>query len=129
LAGLGVDPAVVDPWCLDLDGAGRGGDGAGLGMAVAHHEAVTRLVQLAGQRLHVAGGLGFDGGGQHPPGTLPNDLIQPGGHLRQGVVIGDYCQHRRVLPRRRVTASESRFGQRGRYAAPSNGWSIHRFWL
>lgn len=100
LAGARVDPAIVDPWHLDLDGPGGGGDGAGLGMPVAHDQSVAVLVELADQGLDVAGGLGFDGGGQHPPGALPDDLIQRGsGIVRSGAVFGDYCQHRRVLPR------------------------------
>ena len=66
-----------------------------------------RLVELPGQPLGVARDLRFEGSGQHPPRRLEDDLIQPGGgFLRPGVIIGDYCQHRRVLPRRRPTASE-----------------------
>jgi hypothetical protein len=130
LAGLGVDPAVVDSGRLDFDLASGGDDGAGLGVAIANDQAVAVLVELPGQGLDVAGGLHLDCGDQHPPGALADDLVQSrGGFFRSGVVIGDYCQHRRSFPpashRRRV----SRFGQRGRYAAPSNGWSIHRFWL
>jgi hypothetical protein len=99
-------------------------------VAVAHDQAVAVLVELPSQGLDVPGRLHLDCGDQHPPGAVANDLVQPGsGILRSGVIIGDYCQHRRVLPRRRLTASESRFGQRGRYAAPPDGWSIHRFWL
>jgi hypothetical protein len=93
---------------LDFDPAGGCGDGARLGVAVAHEQAVTVLVELAGQGLDVAGNLGFQGGDQHPPGSLPDDLVQPGsGFFRSGVVIGDYCQHRRSFPpashRRRVS--------------------------
>jgi len=87
-----VDPAIVDPVRLDLDPARGGGDGAGLGVAVAHDQAMALVVELAGQRFDVAGYLRFEACGEHPSGTLPDDLVQPGAHVRVGVVIGDYCQ-------------------------------------
>lgn len=59
-------------------------------MTVAHDEAVTVLVDLAGERVDVAGDLGFEGGDEHPPGAFPDDLIERrGGIVRSGVVIGD----------------------------------------
>jgi hypothetical protein len=94
LAGLGVDSAVVDPRRLDLDAASRGGDGAWLGVAVSHDQAVTVLVELAGECIDVAGDLSFQGGEEHPPGSFPDDLIERGGGLvRSSVVVGDYCQY------------------------------------
>ena len=103
----GVDPAVVNPRRLDLDGAGRGGDGAGLGMAVAHDQPVPRLVELAGQRLDVSGRLGLDSGGQHPARSL-TDRSHPA--RRQLPPLGR--RHRQLLSTSACPSSPASHRQR-----------------
>jgi hypothetical protein len=126
LTGL-IDALVVDPRRLHFDAARGRGDRAGLGVAVADHQAPASLVQLTRQTGDVVVGLDLERGSQHPPGALQNDLIQRRPHLHAGVVIGHYSQHRRSFLAGAPTPAELVPFQRGRYVAPSNGSPIHRF--
>jgi hypothetical protein len=44
-------------------------------IAIAHHQAAAVLVPLGGERRNVGVHLGLQRLSQHPPGTLPHDLI------------------------------------------------------
>jgi hypothetical protein len=68
--------AVPDPRLLDLDGPEAGLDGPLGQMAVADHLLVPGLVLEVGVGLDPGGGLGLDGLGEHPPGPIPEDLIE-----------------------------------------------------
>ena len=85
------------------------------------------LVTLAGQPGDVGVHLGLQSGGQHPPGTIEDDLIERRTHLRAGLLIGHYSQHRRSFLAGVPTPAVLVLVQRGRYVAPSNGSPIHRF--
>lgn len=121
LTGRLVHPAVGHPWGLDLDPPDCGGDRARFAMTVAGREPVTAPVAFVGQAGHVVIDLSLERSRQHLAGTLTNDLIEPDPHLRAGTAVTHHSQHRRFLPHRRVNAGITRFVQRGRYAAPSNG--------
>jgi len=98
-------------------------------VTVAGHEPVSVLITLVRERDDVVVDLGLESNRQHPARALPDDLIKPDAHLHAGIVSCYYPQHRRsFLPGLHPRSSSYRF-QRGRYAAPSNGWPIHRFWL
>jgi hypothetical protein len=73
--------------------------------------------------------LGLKRRGQHPPRAVQVDLIQRRPHLRAGVVIGHYSQHRRSFLAGAPTQAELVPVQRGSYVAPANGSPIHRFKL
>jgi hypothetical protein len=75
LAGVRVDAPVVDPRGDHLDRPGRGEYLAGLVAAVAHHEPTTAGVAFVAELGDVGIHLGLQGLGQHPSGTLPDDLI------------------------------------------------------
>jgi hypothetical protein len=53
------------------------------------------LVDLVDQPGDVVIDLSLESNSQHPPGALTNDLIKPDTHLRAGIVITHYSQHRR----------------------------------
>jgi hypothetical protein len=123
-----VHPLVVHPRSLDLDGSCGGRDGAGLGVAVAHHQATAVVVTLIGKAGEVGIHLRLQRHGQHPSGSFPDDLIEA--EIRPRVVVKQYSQHSAcpsspALERRRFLG----FGQEGRYAAPRVRSRIHRFWL
>src|SRR5512135_1524901 len=94
------------------------------GVSVADHQPVASLLALVSVRGDVRLDLGRQRRGQHPPGTLPDDLIQPRGQLLARSRVLDYLQHRRsfppALPRRHLVSDHS-----GRYAAPSLRSRIH----
>ena len=54
------------------------------------------LIHLVGVRRDVLLDLGQQRDGEHPPGTLPHDLIQRRGHPRDGVL--NYPEHGRAFP-------------------------------
>ena len=101
LTGHRVDPAVVHPRRADDHRASSGGDLALAGVAVAHHQPPAALVPLGGIGGEIVVDLGFQGGGQHPPGALAHDLIEVQAQLARGLLGGDYTQHAAFLPRRR----------------------------
>jgi hypothetical protein len=107
LAGVRVDPAVIDPRRHHLHRAGRGEDLTWLVAAVAHHQPPALLVPLAAELGDIGVHLRLQGFGQHPPGTLPNDLVdqrrralRPAGVLNAGV-SRNYREHGSYLPDRR----------------------------
>ena len=70
-----VGALVVDPRHGHLDRAGAGQDLPRLVIAVAHHQPAAVLIPLRGVRGDIGIHLGGQRLGQHPPGTLPHDLI------------------------------------------------------
>jgi len=73
-------------------------------VAVAHHQPTPVLVELIDQRIDIGIGLGLQRGGQHPPGTLPRDLIQQRPrrhiarrHLTRAAYL-NYLEHGRTFP-------------------------------
>ena len=87
--------------------------------AVAHHQPPPALVALADEPGDVGVDLGLQGLGQHPPGALPDDLVDqrprraggwPARVVPAGVVIvavgllGNYGEHGSYLPDRRWRA-------------------------
>jgi hypothetical protein len=107
LAGVGIDSAVVDPRRVDRHGAGTGEHLAGLVVAIAHHQSVAALVALVGEPSDALLDLGLQRLGQHPPGTLTDNLIDQRRRLAQldapdaGVVsygLGGYGEHGSYLP-------------------------------
>jgi hypothetical protein len=111
LAGVEVGPLVVDPRRLDLDGPGGGRDGAGLGMSVAHDQAVPRLVALVGVRLDVGLHLGLEGGQKHAPGALAHNLVQRRNEVFLRLLVAHYSEHWRSFLRQRCNAGGSSIGQ------------------
>jgi hypothetical protein len=82
--------------------------------AVAHHQPSTGLVALGDELADVGVHLGLQCLGQHPPRTLPHDVIDQRRRLTQldtaGAVIarhrlGDYREHGSYLPDRRCRAA------------------------
>ena len=109
LAGVGVDPAVVDPRRLDLDPARGGGDGAGLGVAVAHHQPPATLARARRPALRCR---------RRPRlrGRRPASAGRPHGRSRRARPPAPrWRRHRSLLstsaflPRRRSTASDYSF--------------------
>jgi hypothetical protein len=123
-----VDPAVVHPRGLDLDGPGGGGDRPGPGVAVLPHQAVPVFVELFDELLHVGVRLGFEGHGQHALGAPAADLIERRREFLTRGLVSYYSQHRRLLPCRCINTGGS-FAIQGRYAALTGKWVIHKFWL
>jgi hypothetical protein len=70
-------------------------------MAVADHQPPATLVTLGRVCGQVVVDLGFQGGSQHPLGTLTHQLVQIQAQLIIGLSVGDYTQHAALLPRRR----------------------------
>ncbi len=125
---LGIDPPVVDARRPDLDPARHRRDRARVRVPIPDHHPVAVLVHLAGQRLDIAVGFGFQRRRQHALRALPADLVQARAQLRARGLVSYYLQHRRsFLAGIRVPAVL--VGQAGRYAAPSNKPAIHNFWL
>jgi hypothetical protein len=62
-------------------------------VAVAHHQPPAALIPLAGVDSQILVDLGFQGGGQHPPGALTSQLIQVHAQLATRGLIGHYTQH------------------------------------
>jgi hypothetical protein len=109
-AGVGVDPAVVDPRRDDLDRAGAGQHLPGLVRAVAHHQPPAGLVPLGSEPGHIGIDLGLQGLGQHPPRTLTHDLIDQRRRAVRPVTLivlggsSNYGEHGSYLPDRRWRA-------------------------
>jgi hypothetical protein len=78
--------------------------------AVADHQPVTGLVELAGMSLDVRGDLGLQRRRQHLPRTLAGQLVQQRPADRRGrVLVGvgllvDYLEHGRTFPNQRANA-------------------------
>jgi hypothetical protein len=102
LAGVGIGALVVDPRHRHLDRPGGGEHLARLVVAVAHHQPTTTPVALAGEPGDIGVHLGLQCLGQHPPGTLPHELIDQRRTSRRtlivGVAAGHYGEHGRAFP-------------------------------
>jgi phage protein D len=70
-------------------------------VAVADHQPPATLVLLGRMGGEIRVDLGFQGGGQHPPGALAHDRIQVQAQRVMRPGIGEYTQHAAFLPRRR----------------------------
>jgi hypothetical protein len=109
-ARVGVGAAVVDPRRDHLHRPRAGEYLAGLVAAVAHHEPTTAGVAFVAELGDVGVHLGLQGLGQHPSGTLPDDLIdQRRRALQAAGVIGvgssrNYREHGSYLPDQRCSA-------------------------
>src|ERR1043165_3982524 len=118
-----VGALVVDLRRGHLYRAGAGQHLARLVIAVAHNQAVTVLVALVGERGDVGIDLGAQGFGQHPAGTVADDLVNQRrlAHGRLVVITSgggrEHGEHGRALPPgaptsaclRPVTRSPGRF--------------------
>ncbi len=72
-------------------------------VAIAHHQPTAGLIPLVGQLGYVLTHFGFQSRGEHPPRTLPDDVVQQGSGL--GGAIGvDYAEHGRAFPARATNA-------------------------
>lgn len=75
-------------------------------VAVADYQAVPPLVRLGRQLGYALVGLRLQCGGQHPAGTLTDDLFDQGAGLRRTVGI-HYAEHGRAFPTRAATRAYS----------------------
>jgi len=84
-------------------------------VTVTHHQPTATLVTLTDVRVDVRGNLGLQRRRQHPPRTLPHDLVDRrhtrhdrggGGRWRQAEV-GNYREHGRTLPTRGGTRASA----------------------
>jgi hypothetical protein len=103
LNGVGVDTPVIGPRCPRLDRAGRGEDLAGLVRAVAHHQPASVGVALAGEPGDVVVDLRRQGLGEHPAGTLADELVDQRRTIRSAGIIRvassrNYGEHGPYLP-------------------------------
>src|SRR4029453_16533405 len=90
-------PGDRSPAVLDLHRPSRGGYCPLAVEAVANDQTTTGDVPLIGQLGEVGVDLGFQCGGQHSPGALPDDLVDQGAVRRHPVGI-NYGKHGRALP-------------------------------
>jgi hypothetical protein len=111
-----VHPLVIDPRRRHLHRPGRGQHPPRLRVPVTDHQPPTPLVDLLPMRGDVRRDLGLQRSGQHPPSTLPHDLIdqrpthhRPAVAARRGrnarggwrdLILVDYREHRRTFPTR-----------------------------
>jgi hypothetical protein len=75
-------------------------------MAVADHQTMPLIVSLAGQLSYICVDFSFQRGGQHPPGALPNDLVDQGSISRRAIIV-DYREHGRAFPTDAPTSAYS----------------------
>ena len=78
-------------------------------MTVADHQPATSFIHLASVGGDVGGDLGLQRRGQHPPGTVPDDLIEQRAPSSRAGVVGlpvfvDYREYRRTFPNQRSNA-------------------------
>src|SRR5580692_11563589 len=67
---------------------------------------------------------------EHPPRPFPADLVDVERQFLDRGPSSEYLQHWRSFPASAQTpAIVELVLQRGRYAAPTLRWVIHRFWL
>src|SRR5918993_880758 len=71
-----VDPPVIDPRSLNLDGPRPQHNLALSGVAVFRHEGMAPLVALCTGGVDVGLDLGFEGAGEHPSRSLSGDLVE-----------------------------------------------------
>ena len=75
VTGFRVDPLVVDARRVHRHRARAGGHLTRLVIAIAHHQPPPVLVTLVGEPGAVGVHLGLQRLGQHPPRTLPDELV------------------------------------------------------
>ncbi len=101
-AGVRVDAAVVDPRRGHLHRTSGGHDLPWLGVAVADDQPAAAFVSLVSELGDVGVDLGFQRGGEHPPGALADDLVDQRRAGRRTVLgrvlLGDYREHGRAFP-------------------------------
>jgi len=102
LTGIGVDPLVVDPRHGHLHRTRAGQHLPRLVVPVTHHQAVSVFVPLGGEPGDVGVHLGLQRLGQHPPGTLLDDLVDHRRTARGAIItlggLGGYGEHGRAFP-------------------------------
>ena len=129
IPGLGVDAPIVHARLLYRHRTRRRGHLPRLVVAVAHHQPVPVLVDLARVGLDVGGDLGLQRRREHRPGAITHDLVQqrPADPSR-GVSVGlvllvGYLEHGRTFPNQRVNAgpdqTASNLGSSSGRRAPS----------
>ena len=112
---------------VTCDRAGAGEHLARLVAAVAHHQPMPALVALVGELGDIGVDFGLQRLGQHPPRTLPDDLVDQrrrpgrrrGGRTLTLGRIRNYGEHRDVPSRpalHRRSSLEPSIGHPGRYA-------------
>lgn len=102
-----VDALVVHPRRLHLHHAGRRGHFARLVVAISHDQAVALLVSLTSQLGYVSVDFSLQRGGQHPPRTLADDLVDQRRAVGGGAVGVHYAEHGRAFPTRAATRAYS----------------------
>jgi len=102
LTGIGVDPLVIDPRHGHLHRTRTGQHLPRLVVPVPHHQTVSTLVPLGGEPGDIGVHLGLQRLGQHPPGTLPDDLVDHRRTTRGAIItlggLGGYGEHGRAFP-------------------------------
>jgi hypothetical protein len=91
-----VGAPVVHPRPHDLDLADAGGDGARRGVPVADQQPVAALIDQLGVGGEIGVDLGLQGGDQHPPGALAEQLVQIGGQLGPCLVVSHQSENSTV---------------------------------
>jgi hypothetical protein len=86
----------------------RGARTSWFGVPVADHQPPPVLVALVGVRLYVRGDLGLQRGREHPPRSVPDDLVQHRPARRRDpvsrlLVLADYRKHQGAFPTRAGT--------------------------
>lgn len=103
-----IDALVVDSRLPDRHRTSRGRYLAGGMAAVADHQPVAVLVNLAGVGVDVGGDLGLQRRRQHPAGAFTGQLVQnvPTDRDRCMCVVGivNYGEHERTFPNQRTNA-------------------------
>lgn len=102
-----VGAFVVDPRLVHLHRPGSGGHLPRLVIPVAHHQAVTVLVDLALVGVDVGVDLGLQRNCEHLLGAVAGDGIQQrlaGGVFVYCLGVVDYLEHGRNFPNQRSNA-------------------------
>jgi hypothetical protein len=74
------------------------------GAAVTNYQPTSRVITLVDELVHVGGDFSFQSSRQHPPRTLPNDLVDQRWRrqrcriLSRRTIPRDYRQHGRAFP-------------------------------
>jgi hypothetical protein len=106
----GVDALVVDPRLSDRHRARCRGHLPRLVVAVTDHQTATGLIDLVGELLDIGGDLGLQGGREHLPGAVTDDLIEQRRAARRAArrvglgLVMNYLEHERTFPNRRANA-------------------------
>jgi hypothetical protein len=109
-------------------------------VAVADHQTATGLIDLVGELLDIGGDLGLQGGREHLPGAVTDDLIEQRRAARRAArraglgLVMNYLEHERTFPNQHATAGpdQTRYGlsdlpREGARSFTSPPRAIHRF--